>query len=138
MTEAIKKKGLTNARRNSLIGLSFLSLWIIGFLAFTLYPIILSGYFSFNRIIMGVNGTDYEFAGLEFFDRAFNEDTEFKPKLLESVGFIAYATPIIGIVALILAMMLNRNFKGRMGIRRHVYFGLGKCCKSCFRGLGRK
>lgn len=121
MTEAIKKKGLTNARRNSLIGLSFLSLWIIGFLAFTLYPIILSGYFSFNRIIMGVNGTDYEFTGLEFFDRAFNEDTEFKPKLLESVGFIAYATPIIVIVALILAMMLNRNFKGRTFFRA-VFF----------------
>lgn len=121
MAERIRKKGLTNARRNSLIGLSFLSLWIVGFLLFTLYPIILSLYFSFNRIIMGVNGTEYEFVGLEFFNRAFNVDTEFTPKLVESFAFIAYATPIIVIVALILALMLNRSFSGRT-LFRAIFF----------------
>ena len=62
---------------------------------------------------MGVNGIEYKFEGLIFFERAFNIDTDFTPKLLESVGFIAYANPIIVVIALILALMLNGNYKGR-------------------------
>ena len=87
MAKANGKPKLTNKSRNALIGFSFLSFWIIGFLAFTLYPVILSAIFSVNKLTLGVNGIEYKFEGLSFFDRAFNVDTDFTPKLLESFLF---------------------------------------------------
>jgi len=112
---------MTKRRRTALIGYSFLGLWIIGFLLFTLYPVILSWVISLSKMEMGLSGIKYTFSGLKFFTYAFETDTNFLPKLLESIGFICYATPIIVIIALILAMLLKANFKGR-GIFRTIFF----------------
>ena len=112
---------MTKRRRSALIGYSFLSLWIIGFLMFTLYPVILSGKISLSKLEMGLSGIEYTFKGTEFFKRAFVKDAAFLPKLLESLGFICYATPIIVIIALLLALMLKNDYKGR-GVFRTIFF----------------
>ena len=112
---------MTKRRRTALIGYSFLALWIIGFLVFTLYPIIFSGYLSVSKMEMGVNGIQYSFEGIRFFKYALKSDTKFLPALLESLGFICYATPIIVIVALLLALMLKGEYKGRT-IFRVIFF----------------
>ncbi|MCI8567655.1 MAG: sugar ABC transporter permease [Lachnospiraceae bacterium] len=112
---------MTKRKRNHLIGYFFLSLWLIGFLVFTLYPFVMSLYISLSKLTLGMNGTTYEYTGGDFYRYAFETDTEFLPKLLESVGFIAYATPIIVVIALLLAMMLNGKYKGR-GFFRAVFF----------------
>ena len=41
--------------------------------------------------------------------------------LLESLGFICYATPIVVIIALLLALMLKNDYKGR-GLFRTIFF----------------
>lgn len=115
------KRQMTNRMRNNLIGYTFLSLWIIGFLVFTLYPVILSGAISMSKLDIGIEGIDYQFRGIHFFKYAFTEDTQFLPKLLEALGFIAYATPIILVIALILALLLNGKYKGR-GLFRAIFF----------------
>lgn len=112
---------MTKKRRTALIGYSFLSLWIIGFLLFTLYPVILSGVISLSKLEMGLSGIKYKFTGLEFFTYAFQTDSQFTPKLLESLAFIGYATPIIVIIALLLALMLKGEYKGRT-IFRTIFF----------------
>lgn len=112
---------MTKKRRTALIGYSFLSLWIIGFLLFTLYPVILSGVISLSKLEMGLSGIKYKFTGLEFFTYAFQTDSQFTPKLLESLAFIGYATPIIVIISLLLALMLKSEFKGRT-IFRTIFF----------------
>ena len=112
---------MTKRRRTALIGYSFLSLWIIGFLVFTLYPVILSGVISLSELDMGMHGIEYKFTGLKFFEYAFQKDSQFTPKLLESLAFICYATPIIVIVALLLALMLKGEYKGRT-IFRVIFF----------------
>ena len=112
---------MTKRRRSALIGYSFLSLWIIGFLVFTLYPVILSGKISLSKLEMGLNGIEYTFKGTVFFERAFVKDATFLPKLLESLAFICYATPIIVIIALLLALMLKNDYKGR-GVFRTIFF----------------
>ncbi|MBQ8804471.1 MAG: sugar ABC transporter permease [Tyzzerella sp.] len=112
---------MTKKRRTALIGYSFLSLWIIGFLLFTLYPVILSGVISLSKLEMGLGGIKYKFTGLEFFTYAFQTDSQFTPKLLESLAFIGYATPIIVIIALLLALMLKGEYKGRT-IFRTIFF----------------
>lgn len=112
---------MTKRRRSALIGYSFLSLWMIGFLVFTLYPVILSGEISLSKLEMGLSGIEYTFKGTEFFERAFVEDALFLPKLLETLGFIGYATPIIVIIALLLSLMLKNDYKGR-GVFRTIFF----------------
>lgn len=112
---------MTKRRRSALIGYSFLSLWMIGFLVFTLYPVILSGKISLSKLEMGLSGIEYTFKGTEFFERAFVEDALFLPKLLETLGFIGYATPIIVIIALLLSLMLKNDYKGR-GVFRTIFF----------------
>lgn len=112
---------MTKRRRSALIGYSFLSLWIIGFLVFTLYPVILSGRISLSKLEMGLKGLEYTFQGITFFKRAFVTDAAFLPKLLESLAFICYATPIIVIIALLLALMLKNDYKGR-GLFRTIFF----------------
>ncbi len=121
MKESKKKFHMTKRRRTALIGYSFLSLWIIGFLVFTLYPVILSGVISLSEMDIGLKGIRYKFVGIEFFEYAFQRDSQFIPKLLESVGFIGYATPIIVIIALLLALMLKGEYKGRT-IFRVIFF----------------
>lgn len=121
MKESKKKFHMTKRRRTALIGYSFLSLWIIGFLLFSLYPVILSGVISLSEMDMGLNGIKYKFVGTEFFHYALQRDSQFIPKLLESIGFIGYATPIIVIIALLLALMLKGEYKGRT-IFRVIFF----------------
>lgn len=121
MKESKKLFKMTKRRRTALIGYSFLSLWIIGFLLFTLYPVILSGVISLSELDMGLNGIAYKFTGLRFFKYAFQGDSQFTPKLLESLAFICYATPIIVIIALLLALMLKGEYKGRT-IFRVIFF----------------
>ena len=112
---------MTKRRRTALIGYSFLSLWIIGFLTFTLYPIFLSAKISMSKLEMGLKGIQYTFKGTDFFKQALAKDANFIPKLLESLAFIGYATPIIVIIALLLALMLKNDYKGR-GVFRTIFF----------------
>lgn len=115
------KPQMTNRRRNHLIGYSFIALWIIGFFAFTLYPVIYSLVLSFSDLKLGVNGVSFEAAGFTHYIRALRKDTDFTLNLIESVAFIAYATPIIIVIALILSMMLNGKYKGRT-VFRAIFF----------------
>lgn len=121
MKESKRKFHMTKKRRTALIGYSFLSLWIIGFCVFTLYPVILSGVISLSEMDIGLKGIQYKFVGMRFFEYAFQGDSQFTPKLLESVAFIGYATPIIVIIALLLALMLKGEYKGRT-IFRVIFF----------------
>ena len=121
MKESKKIFKMTKRRRTALIGYSFLSVWIIGFLLFTLYPVILSGVISLSKMDMGIHGIKYDFVGTHFFNYAFQKDSQFLPQLLESLGFICYATPIIVIIALLLALMLKGEYKGRT-IFRVIFF----------------
>ena len=50
MTVAARVRRLTSGeRRELLVGLLFASPWLLGFLAFTLFPILSSLYYSFTR-----------------------------------------------------------------------------------------
>ncbi len=121
MKESKKRFHMTKRRRTALIGYSFLSLWIVGFLLFSLYPVILSGVISLSKMDIGLHGIQYQFVGTKFFVHALQGDSQFLPKLLDSVAFIGYATPIIVIIALLLALMLKGEYKGRT-IFRVIFF----------------
>jgi multiple sugar transport system permease protein len=98
----------TNRRRLQLWGWVFLSPWIIGFLAFTFFPIVVSMYFSF---------TDYNlnepevinWVGLDNYGRIFSD-----PTVITSVGatlrFAAIALPLGLVLPVALAALLNSQY----------------------------
>ena len=116
-----EKKSLSFAVREQLIGYAFLSPWIIGFLIFTLYPVLFSVAMSFCSVKITGNGIDLSWKGLEYYKLALTVDPWFNINLGEMVFFIACFTPVIIVLSLIIAVLLNNQFRGR-AIFRAIYF----------------
>ena len=107
--------------RKALTGISFTAIWVIGFLLFTLYPIIYSIQLSLHSVQFAPTGIQMTWEGMHYYDYAWNADTTFKLNLGNTVIFIVCAVPVALVFALLIAVALNRNFKGRTFFRS-VFF----------------
>ena len=116
-----KKTTLTMRSRKALTGISFTAIWVIGFLLFTLDPIIYSIRLSLHSVQFAPTGIQMTWEGLQYYDYAWNADTTFKLNLGNTVIFIVCAVPVALVFALLIAVALNRNFKGRTFFRS-VFF----------------
>ena len=96
----------------------FLSPWMIGLLIFSIGPILLSLYFSFTNFDLLQPPT---WVGMQNYKNIFTNDQLFYTSLVVTFSYIVMAVPIRLIVALAVAMLLNRNIKG-IGIYRAVYY----------------
>lgn len=120
----LKKPGapmLKNRQRETLSGLVFFLPWIIGFLAITCYPLIYSIVISFNQVAIRPGEITLEPMGWEYFRQALLLDTEFPTMLVTSVTQVAIGTPISVVFALVIALLLNRSFRGRT-VYRMIFF----------------
>jgi multiple sugar transport system permease protein len=104
-------------RRNLRLGLLFISPWILGFLAFTLYPVAASIFFSF---------CDYDVLSEPVWVGALNyrdlvADRVFWKSLYNTLAFSLLSLPLGMILALMLAILLNQPVRGR-GAFRAIYF----------------
>lgn len=115
------KKPLSFAAREQITGYLFLSPWIIGFLLFTFYPLIYSIAMSFCAVKITGNNIELTFKGLEYYNIAINVDPGFMIDLGETLFFIACFAPVIVILSMIAAVLLNNKFRGR-GLFRAIYF----------------
>ena len=95
----------------------FLSPWLIGILVFSLGPILLSFYFSFTNFDLLQRP---QWIGLQNYINIAH-DPEFYQSLKVTFLYILMAVPIKMVVALAIAMLLNRNIRG-IGIYRTVYY----------------
>ena len=112
---------LKNRQRETLTGLIFFLPWIIGFLAITCYPLIYSIVISFNQVAIRPGEITLEPIGWEYFRQALFLDTEFPTMLVTSVTQVAIGTPISVVFALVIALLLNRSFRGRT-VYRMIFF----------------
>jgi len=117
MSRRKKPHGLTNKHRDMIAGSLFFLPWVIGFCAITLYPLIYSIVISFNEVSIRPTGTVLTPRGWRYYIDALMVDTEFRTLLLESIRRILVGAPMVVIFALIVAMLLNRPFKGRTFFR---------------------
>ena len=115
------KKGLTNIGRDIISGYLFFLPWIIGFLIFTLYPMFFSVQMSFNEVTVRPGEIFLEWQAGKYYDYAWNVDTTFKLQLGNAILFICCATPVVLVFALIIALLLNKDFVGRTFLRM-VFF----------------
>ncbi len=113
-----KKKMLTLTRKRAAKGFLFIVPWLIGFLWFYLRSLIMTVQFSLSNLtVRPGGGYTLDFVGLDNFIYAFRAHGTFKQVLTTSVGNMLVDVPLITFFSLFIAMLLNRNFKGRTLIR---------------------
>ena len=99
----------------------FVTPWIIGLLWFFVFPLLQSVLFSFSNVTIGVGKINLEFVGLNNFEYILTEDPLFVDNLFVELGKMFYTVPLIIIISLVIGILLNAKFKGRM-LFRAVYF----------------
>jgi multiple sugar transport system permease protein len=105
-------------RRELLFGILFASPWILGFLVFTLYPLLSSLYYSFTSY--HITGSP-RWVGWGNFQEMFTQDDLFWISLQNSAIYTLVSVPLDVTIALLLAVMLNMEIPGRK-IFRTIFF----------------
>jgi ABC-type sugar transport system permease subunit len=103
------------------MGYFFILPWMIGFLIFTFIPIAYSLYLSFNDVTITAMGIETSFIAFENFRRVALEDLDFLRKMWTFFIETIISVPLIVVLALIMALLLNQRVKGR-GIFRTIFF----------------
>ena len=104
-------------RRNLRTALPFIGPWLIGFLAFTVYPILYSLYLSFTNYSGFGDATA---AGFNNY-RHLIKDPLFWQSLSNTFYYTALAVPIGVVVAIVLALMMNQNVR-EVAIYRAAFY----------------
>lgn len=113
---------LNNRQRESLTGYAFISIWLIGFVFLTMIPLIESLIYSFNRItIVGGEGIRLTLVGFANYINIFTTDLTFLSRLQDFVLEMILFVPVMNIIAIMIAIILNRQFKFR-GFFRAIFF----------------
>jgi ABC-type sugar transport system permease subunit len=113
---------LSNRQRESLTGYAFISLWLFGFIFLTMIPLVESLIYSLNRItIVGGEGIRLTMVGLENYITLFTTDLTFLSRLQDFILEMILFVPVMNILAIMIAILLNRKFKFR-GFFRAIFF----------------
>lgn len=107
-------------RKRQIAGYLFAMPAILGFLVYVITPMILSFYYSLTDF--SVFKEEISFLGLENYIKLFNgTDPFFYKSLKATFYFVILNVPVTIIFAFFLAMLLNRNIKGRALFRGIFY-----------------
>ena len=116
MDEGISKR--RRAFRRSLVAYSFIAPNLLGFIIFTMGPVL----FTFVLAFLHWDGSNpIEFAGLDNFYRLFS-DKNFKIAFWNTLVYAFFAVPLTMACALGLAVLLNQKIVGRNIFRAAMFF----------------
>lgn len=115
-----KKLWLSQSRRQQLWGLIFLSPWVIGFLAFTLFPMLASLALSFSNYNLNTP-EKIDFVGLENYAKIFT-DPLVSTSLSATIKFALIALPLSLILPVGLATLLNSKYLLGKSIIRTLFY----------------
>lgn len=115
-----KKKSTLMEKRNN-YGYLFVSHWLLGLILFFIFPLFSSIAYAFSDLSLTNDGLQLNWAGFEHFRYIFNDDVNYLDNLRDSVTSLLTALPIIISLSMILAVILNSEFKGRT-IFRSIFF----------------
>ncbi len=104
--------------KENIWGYLFILPWIIGFTALTLGPMLFSLYTSFTDYTM--TGTPH-FTGIENYRRIFTEDPLFWKSLSNTVYYVLLEVPIVTVLGVVTALMLNEVVVG-IRIYRTIFY----------------
>jgi len=107
--------------RDTIDGYLFASPWIIGFVAFTLGPMLFAIFLSLAKWDAQTSLANVEFIGLQHYKTIFTNDRMFWTSLYNTAFYTIFAVPLRIFGALILAMILNQQIRG-VSIFRTLFY----------------
>ena len=113
-------KGNKITLKQDLVGYAFILPAFLGFITFMVYPIFNSLYLSFMDWNMFLGREGSSFAGLENYKDAFDNEY-FLAGMTNNFKLVVMAVPLLIILSLLLAVLLNADVFGR-GLLRTMYF----------------
>lgn len=105
-------------KRNQLMGLLFISPWLIGFLLFALFPLVASLYYSMTNYDFI---REPQFIGATNYVRLFTVDPDFWTVMYNTLYYVGIGVPLGIAVAFLIANLLNSEIKGRTLFRSVIY-----------------
>jgi len=102
-----------------LTGLAFIAPWLLGFLMFTLYPVLSSAYYTLTRYDLMRPAI---FIGFKNYVRFFTNDRDFILVLKNTLWWVGFSAPAGVVSAFLMATLLNTEIKGRSVFRALFFF----------------
>lgn len=118
-----KVKHLSIEKKHNSKGYIFVAPFIIGFILFSAYPMISSLILSFSTI-SNYETFEMKWVGNQNYVQAILVDTEYIPKLLQSITTTLTNLVIIVVFALFMAMILNRKIVAKAFFRASFFLPL--------------
>ena len=116
-----KKRNRGIVELKSRYGRLFILPWVIGIIIFFIIPFVQSVVFSFSKIEVISGGIERRFIGFDNYKEILIADASYTGWLEVSVTSFLYSLPIIILLSIVLAMLLNQKFRGRLFFRA-LYF----------------
>ena len=114
-----QRRGMTKTeKRNQVMGLLFISPWLIGFLLFALFPLAASLYYSMTNYDFI---REPQFIGAANYVRLFTTDPDFWTVMYNTLYYVGIGVPLGIAVAFLIANLLNSEIKGRTLFRSVIY-----------------
>lgn len=109
-------------KRENRMGYFFIIPYVIGVLLCLAYPLVLAAIYSFNFVMIRPDGsTSLTFQGIQNFTKVFEKNITLSTEMMTLVTKLIMGVPLIVVLALIIAMMLNMKLKGK-GVYRTIFF----------------
>lgn len=109
------------SQKKKMYGRMFILPWEIGFIIFFTIPLFQSLKFVFSKVSIGENNFTTEFVGLSNIRYVFLSSANYVDNLVDSLASFIYSIPLIVALSLIVGVVLNQRFKGRI-IFRSIFF----------------
>ncbi len=104
-------------KKDKYLGYLYIAPWLLGFLVLTLYPFIVSLFYSFTEY----NVFSIKFVGLDNYINIFTKDKLFFNSLSKTLLYTVISVPLKLSVALLVAVVLNKLRRGR-GIFYTIFY----------------
>ncbi len=112
-------RGMTRTeKRNQVMGMLFISPWLIGFFLFALFPLVASLYYSMTNYDFI---REPQFIGAANYVRLFTNDPDFYTVMYNTLYYVGIGVPLGIAVAFLIANLLNSDIKGRTFFRSIIY-----------------
>jgi multiple sugar transport system permease protein len=117
-SRVMKASSSSRTGREGLTAYVFLSPWLIGMLLLTIGPMLYSAYLAFTSYDLL---SAPKWIGLDNFHRMFTADPRFKSSVRVTLVYVAVSVPLLLIVSMVLALLLNKGIKFLSGYRALFY-----------------
>jgi len=123
----MKRKSIRLSAENkkSLAGFLFILPWLLGVATFFIRPLISSITYSLSDVGLTQNGLSITPVGFENYIALFRSDPDFVRMFTETLGSMLYRVPLIIILGIFIAILLNQNFRAVLAqIKKKIPAGI--------------